>query len=169
MEWIREWIMLIAGVIVLGAICDIIMPDGAMRRYVRLVLGLILVFAVIKPVTGISAKQLEIRETEQNRRTAAELKNRLGEKERLNVIRIYKEKLCRNIIDGLELPEGVRAEVKADVEEEDEERFGNIREITVMLYSNEEDEGRGVKIRNQLHERFGIDMENIRVVTLTER
>lgn len=42
MEWIRNWAMQVAGITVLAAICDVIMPRGNMQKYVRMVRDLCL-------------------------------------------------------------------------------------------------------------------------------
>ncbi len=41
MEWMRDWIMKIAGVILLNVMCDMVIPKGEMKKYVNIITGLI--------------------------------------------------------------------------------------------------------------------------------
>ena len=52
MEWLREWVMQLAGIILIGAVCDTLMADGDIKKYVKMVVGLVLVFAIVKPIVG---------------------------------------------------------------------------------------------------------------------
>ncbi len=169
MEWLREWIWQIAGIIILSAVCDMIMPSGEMKKYVRLVMGLVLVVAVIRPVINIPEITLAEMERSETQRNAAELKNRLTEKEQFNVIKIYKEKVCQNIENTLRLPSNVTADVKVEVEAENEKEFGNITGITVLVYSDEKIEDINNAVKNTITEEFGVRPENIRVVMLSKQ
>ena len=167
MEWLREWIWQIAGIIILSAVCDIIMPSGEMKKYVRLVMGLVLVVAVIRPVINLPAITLAEIERSETQRNAAELKTRLTEREQFNVIKIYKEKVCQNIENKLSLPPNVSVDVKVEVEEEDNKEFGNITGVTVLVYSDGKIEDVNNAVKNTITEEFGVRPENIRIVMLS--
>ena len=49
MDFIKEWFMSITGVIVLAALMEGILPSGNIRKYVRILFGLILIIFVCKP------------------------------------------------------------------------------------------------------------------------
>lgn len=169
MEWLREWIWQIAGIIILSAVCDMIIPSGEMKKYVRLVMGLVLVVAVIRPVINLPAITLAEMERAETQRNATELKNRLTEREQFNVIKIYKEKVCQNIENKLSLPKNVSVDVKVEVEEEDDKEFGNITGVTVLVYSDGKIEDVNNSMKNTITEEFGVRPENIRIVMLSEQ
>jgi len=81
MEWISNWIMQIAGIIVVGAICELIMVEGELKKYVKLVAGLVLMLTVIRPIIVISSNTFQLEIPKSERLKAVELKNRLDEKE----------------------------------------------------------------------------------------
>lgn len=47
------WIITVAGVAVLGVLCDVIMPDGETKKYVRTVLGVVVSLVTVQYVVGL--------------------------------------------------------------------------------------------------------------------
>ena len=164
MEWIRDWIMQIAGVIVLSAICEVIMPNGEMKKYVRPVIGLVLVFAVIKPVLGFSAERPDFPRAEETQRQAAELQKSFDEAERSEVIALYREKLCRNIENELKSG-GVKSNVSvsAEIDGKDGDSFGSI--ISVTVEGDGETAEEAALIKQIIKREFGVNAENVRIVS----
>ena len=162
MEWIRSWIMQIAGIIVLGALCDMIMADGDTKKYVKMVIGLILAFAVIRPIFNISTEKLHIDVPQSAHVEALELSNRLDEFERNKIITLY----CRNLEEKImnEIQKEWICEVWVDVkvEEKDEAEFGNINEVRIVCESLPEgaDEDKIIRI---VHQRFGVDEDSVKI------
>lgn len=161
MEWIREWIMQIAGVTVLSAICEVIMPNGEMKKYVRPVIGLVLVFAVIKPVLGFSEASMDAFRTENAQYRAEKLRDSLDETECREIIEIYQKKLCQNIENELKSG-GVRGDVtvKAEVDGERGESFGCIASVTVEGCGGDSEEA--ALIRKIIKREFGVDSDAVR-------
>lgn len=168
MEWLRNWIWQIAGIIILSAVCDMIMPSGEIKKYVKLVMGLILVVAVVRPLINTPSISVEEIERNETKRNAIELKNRLDERELFNVIRLYKQKLCEKIENELKLPPNVTADVKVEVEEEKEELFGSIKEITVLVYLEQEQIGLIEAVRETVEDKTEVSSDCIRVVALSK-
>ncbi len=164
MEWIRDWIMQIAGVIVLSAICEVIMPNGEMKKYVRPVIGLVLVFAVIKPVLGFSAERPDFPRAGETQRQAAELQKNLDETKRREVVSIYSEKLCRNIENELKSG-GVKSDVSvsAEIDGENGDSFGEI--VSVTVEGDEKIAEEAALIKQIIKREFGVNAENIRIVS----
>ncbi len=168
MYWLKEWIWQIAGIIILSSVCDMIVPGGEMKKYVKLVMGLILVVAVIRPLVGVPAiSAIEIEKTE-TRRKATELKTRLDEKEMFNVIKVYKEKLCRKIEEQLDVVFDTTAEVKVELEIENEDNFGDITGVTVLMHTGNNTDGMAEDVRKTVSESVGIEPDRVRVVMLSK-
>ncbi len=166
MEWIKEWIWQIVGIIILSAICDMIMPRGEMKKYVRLVFGLVLVVAVIRPVISVTDLSVAEFKGSEIQRGAAELKSQLDEREQFNVVRLYKEKLCENIKNELALSNEIQTEIKVEIEDKNEKDFGTIKNVTVILHTNMPIQTDGIK--KTIDREFGVKAENIRILVLSE-
>lgn len=166
MYWLREWIWQIAGIIILSAVCDMIVPGGEMKKYVRLVMGLIMVVAVIRPLVNVPAISLTEFENSQAGRNAAELKNVLDEREMFNVIKIYKQKLCRKIENELEVSLDVKADVKVELEVDNDEEFGNVTGVTVLMH-DESGEKNTSGVQRKVADSIGIGTDKVKIVVLS--
>lgn len=167
MEWLREWILAIAGTIIIGSLCDMIVPESSIKKYVRLVIGLVLVLAVIGPFTKVSFDEFTSFGEEQTRRRAVEFQNSLGERERFEVIRLYREKLCSSIENEIKAEENENVEVKVEVEENDERRFGEITKVSVILRGESLQDERYSHIKEIVCNKYGVDEENVRIIMLS--
>lgn len=160
-EWLRDWIMQIAGIIVLGTVCDMIINDGEMKKYVKMVMGLVLIFAIIQPVTKVSSNLMEFKLPQTTQAQAAELKNRLGEKEQESLLKLYRQKLERSVENEIYTKWKIMALADVTVEENNKNCFGDIRTLKVEFAGScdisEED------IKEYLSERFGVNPKNIKV------
>lgn len=48
-----EWILTVVGIAILTILCDVILPDGQTRKYVKTVMGIIVTFVIIQPLVGL--------------------------------------------------------------------------------------------------------------------
>ena len=161
MEWLRDWIMQIAGIIVLGAVCDMVLNEGVMKKYVKMVMGLVLIFAIIQPIVKETHDFTEFKLPQPTQVHAAELKNRLGEKERETLLNLYRQKLSKSIENEIYTKWKSYATVDVTVEENDENKFGNITEIKVE-FAGDVDLSEN-EIKDFLGERFEVNPMDIKV------
>jgi len=153
--------MQIAGIVVLGAVCDMIITEGELKKYVKMVMGLVLIFAIIQPVTNASPTFVEFNLPQTTRMQAAELKNRLGEKEKESLLKIYRQKLAKSVENEIYTKWKAGAKVDVTVEEDDQNRFGNIKTLTIEFVGNcdvSENE-----IKEYIGERFDVSIGKIKV------
>ncbi|MBQ7960484.1 MAG: stage III sporulation protein AF [Clostridia bacterium] len=161
MEWISNWIMQIAGIIVVGAISELIMVEGELKKYVKLVAGLVLMLTVIRPIIVISSNTFQLEIPKSERLKAVELKNRLDEKEMEKIFEIYREKLETSVENEIYSRFGLDVTAKADVEENDENSFGNI--IALTVFSDYTDKASDDEIKELLNQKFGVSKEMIEI------
>lgn len=161
MEWIRNWAMQVAGITVLAAICDVIMPRGNMQKYVRMVMGLVLIIALVKPLIGINGERFGAALSD-SRARAAEMKNSMTERERNEVLRVYRAKLAESIDNELRAADICAAEIDVAVEEENDGRFGDITEVTVTLGGSAGNDAAD-SARTLICKKFGVSRDNIRI------
>lgn len=46
----RGYLLAISGIIILGAVLDVLMPDGDFRKYIKPVFGMIMVLTIMRPL-----------------------------------------------------------------------------------------------------------------------
>jgi stage III sporulation protein AF len=55
MDWLSGWLRSIISIILLAAIVDLLLPNKAMQRYARLVVGLIVLLTILSPLIRLFA------------------------------------------------------------------------------------------------------------------
>lgn len=55
-----SWVLTVAGVSVLTVLCDIILPDGKTRKYIRTVLGVVVTLVIAQPLIGLFNGEIDI-------------------------------------------------------------------------------------------------------------
>ncbi|PZD93432.1 stage III sporulation protein AF [Paenibacillus sambharensis] len=53
MVWLSDWLRQILGIVLLAAVIDLLVPGKAYHRYVRLVLGLLILLAMLSPILSL--------------------------------------------------------------------------------------------------------------------
>ncbi|MDR3318355.1 MAG: stage III sporulation protein AF [Clostridiales bacterium] len=53
MSEISAWILSICGVVLLGALIDILIPDGKMRKFTKSVFAVIVLFVILRPLPAL--------------------------------------------------------------------------------------------------------------------
>lgn len=48
------WIISVCGIALMTVLCDVIIPDGGTKKYVRTVIGIVISFAILLPLTKIT-------------------------------------------------------------------------------------------------------------------
>ena len=52
-----SWIVSVCGIALLSVLVDVILPDGKIQKYVQVVVGIVLTFALLSPISRIFAEK----------------------------------------------------------------------------------------------------------------
>ena len=55
-----QWVITVAGIAILSVICDVILPEGQTRKYVKTVFGIIVTLVMIQPIIGFFSGELNV-------------------------------------------------------------------------------------------------------------
>lgn len=47
------WVVTVAGMAILSVLCDVILPEGQTRKYVKTVFGIVVSLVIIQPIVGL--------------------------------------------------------------------------------------------------------------------
>lgn len=167
MEWIREWIFQIATIIVLGAICDIIMIEGEMKKYVKPVLGVVLILTVIRPITSASGNILRVNMLQDSINSSFETTTEAEEKQISHIADMYEKNLGKKIEETISDKFNTKLSVTVLADRE-KGNLGNVKSIDIAALVGEGEMINTESIKRHIEEVFGID-RNCITVTLTER
>ena len=48
-----QWVVTVAGIAILSVLCDIILPEGQTRKYVKTVFGVVVTLVIVQPLISI--------------------------------------------------------------------------------------------------------------------
>ena len=48
-----KWVVTVAGIAILSVLCDVILPEGHTRKYVKTVFGVVVSLVIIQPLVGL--------------------------------------------------------------------------------------------------------------------
>lgn len=167
MSWLKEWIMQIAGIIAIGAICDMVMIDGVMKKYIKPVLGFVLIAAVIKPLVGFSGKSIDIVLPQSYGAEAAKFSEGLEKVERDALINLYEKKLIQKVKDELKEVYPGRAEVNV-ITNTDSQAFGSIKMIQISIFEAVSETLDTKSIAAFISEKFGLSQDAVKLILNTE-
>ena len=162
MDWLREWILRISGIIILISAWDIIMIEGEMKKYIKPVLGTMLVLAMVRPIAGNILDKINIEEGCSTVYGQA-LSERMADRQYANIKNGYEQSLGGKITQSLSDKYGTRAGIT--VKAMDKKRgFGELESVTVKLESGEENPVDAEEIKKYLEKELGIDKARITVL-----
>ena len=54
-----KWVVTVAGIAILSVLCDVILPEGQTRKYVKTVFGVVVSLVIIQPLVGLFSSGFE--------------------------------------------------------------------------------------------------------------
>jgi len=60
MEWLEDWLKQIILLILIATFIDLLLPNRSMERYVKLVMGLLMIMAILAPILKFIGKEKEL-------------------------------------------------------------------------------------------------------------
>lgn len=137
MEWIKEWVLLIAACAIFAELCSMLMPEGQSRKNGLLVLGLVLVFVLVLPMQNIlSLLQKMDFSYEAERTQLIGQAEAYTEEEMMAVTQEYKGRLTEYMYQLVTSVEGITdCQVDFIMEENYQlESYGTVKRIYVTAY-----------------------------------
>ncbi len=159
MDLLREWIARIAGIIILFTLCDMIMIEGTMKKYIKPIFGIVLVLAIIRPFSGDITSRLDF---EQNYSAyGAEFSDEMTLKQKETIREVYENKLAdeteKLIMAKYKMPSVVKAIAG------EEENFGDIMSIQIRIEAEEGEVVRIEEIKKYLEKQLEIQGDKITI------
>lgn len=60
MDWLKEWVRSLVVLVILAAMLEMALPMGEMKRYVKLTMGLVIMFAMVSPIATLLRHPLPV-------------------------------------------------------------------------------------------------------------
>ena len=168
LELLKDWAMALAGIIVFGSVCEVILPGGVFQKYVRLAVGLMLILALTAPITKLLGVDIQADFFQEEQAKAYQQRAAMETRQKAEVMRVYKKNLCQKLAMTLQgIFDEEEFEVRCEVEEKNEENFGEIQQVLVLVQAGTADKTTAAveALKNQ----YGIEKSKIEVRYLMHR
>lgn len=149
-EFLKSWAINVVTVAIFVTFLEILLPSSSMKRYIRMIIGLLIIYVIINPFINLINKDINIeREVFANidkmNRIKYETKGEIQDLQAKQIAEIYKAKIAREIKGLVESnSEYTVLRTSIDIiEDSNDEDFGLIRrmEIHVTKDSPQSDKG----------------------------
>ena len=140
MEWISSWIQEIIIAVIIGTIIEMILPEGNCKKYIKVVIGVYILFSIISPVitkiTGNEFRVSDIFDLEKyievsSQNTQTNVKNN----QQNQIKQIYISNLKKDIKQKIEQKGYEIENINIEVENNSEYTLKN---ITLQVYKKDE-------------------------------
>lgn len=142
MEFMRSWITNITVVIIFTMLLDMLMPNGDMKKFTKVIMGLLIILVIVKPF--MMAKDWGMQFEATMSQTQAYLDDaESGDSQNIaafqnsSALELYKEKLSEKVKEIVQDREELKdrdVEVNVDIENDmNKEDFGSIKGIQVFV------------------------------------
>ena len=148
-SWISSWAQGIIMAVIIGAIIEMILPEGNSKKYVKIVIGVYVLFTIISPVISkITGKTIQVSDILELNKYIEETENNsklyvtLDEDNSNNIKDIYESSL-RNDIKAKVAAKGYNAKnIKLEIEDEEEY---TLKKIDIEIYKNMEKDKKDIE------------------------
>lgn len=163
MSFFREWTASVVGIIIFTSACEIIVPDGEMKKYVRLVLGMLVTISLIKPIGNFKIIKRAEDVFYYDRSAAFKQQEYYSENERKMINDLYRKKLEEKIVKTLNGKIDAVFTAVVDTEAESGESFGEIKDIYIEVKQSGGFRDYADEIKEILKNDFGIKENAVRL------
>lgn len=141
LEGFYGWINTIVVAIIFAAFVEMLMPSNNMKKYIKLVLGLLIMAVILEPVlqylnkgyslSGYSFKYTNILDSSYIKQES----EAYSQKQQDSVVKLYKQNLEDKMAEGIKkLVSNKDASVSVDIVDNiNDKNFGDINKVTVTL------------------------------------
>lgn len=150
MELLRELVRNVIVIVFLGAIIDLMMPSGKMQRYLKMVVGLFIIAAILNPLLKITRNPdlgnvINIEDTgakKEGLATLMEKGQKINEKNNQKGFQEYEKRVEQQIAALAGLDKGVKVlQVSVFVNKDNSSKnFGQIKEVNILAVKADNEE-----------------------------
>lgn len=141
-SWISSWAQGIIMAVIIGAIIEMILPEGNSKKYVKIVIGVYVLFTIISPVIlKITGKTIQVSDILELNKYIEETENNsklyvtLDEDNSNNIKDIYESSLRNDIKAKIEAKGYNAKNIKLEIEDDEEY---TLKKIDIEIYKNME-------------------------------
>lgn len=147
MEFIKEWIITITVVIVFTMLMDILIPSSSMKKFAKVIMGLLIILVIVKPFLMLKGMEQQFKSTMVEAAAYIEdpesLENQSMEAFQSNAaLNIYRQKLTEEIAAVVRKQEEFKnkqIDVNAVIDNDlNSSSFGTVKTLEISIHGKED-------------------------------
>ena len=147
-EFLKTWVINIVIIILFVIITDIVLPDGSIKRYVRVIIGIFVLLAIIQPFIHIKDIQYDFEKSYietsiiLDNKSFLDNKEVLGKYQKVKALEIYERNITDQITAAISCKKSISKNsigVKLDINKDHQDsRFGTLNSVQVLILKREQ-------------------------------
>ena len=166
MDWIRNWAISLSMVIIFGTLVESLLPKESYRKYIHLVLGVLMLISITDPIVGALNGKFSFELAQDDGEIYEVSREKLEFNSQKKVIDIYKKTLESNLRTSIETEFPYltdKYEIKITVDESDG-GFGRVTHVAVIIDGEKPSAEDWEEIKKCAAETLGLAIDNVAVV-----
>lgn len=158
MGWIGDWIQGIIIAVIISTIIEMILPEGTSKKYIKVVIGVYILFSMISPVinkvTGKDFRVSDIFDLDEYievSKNGENMKKNLEDQNQDSIKEIYISSLKNDIKEKIENKEYKVNDIQLEVENNDTYALKSLRLIVSKVETNKTNKQNNVENQNSIN------------------
>ena len=140
-DFLKEWIKNIVILIIFITMLELLLPNSSMKKYVNMIVGLLLIIVILNPLVVIVNKDIDIENevfktsVEMDKNAVYLTHSNLEKTQENQMIQVYKKKIEQHIKERVlhNNPVGIKSVYMEIDEDQTSDNFGNIQKLKIEL------------------------------------
>ena len=98
-----QWVVTVAGIAILSVLCDVILPEGQTRKYVKTVFGIVVTLVIVQPIVGLLDGDFDLWNTETETELQQQYLADIEDRQNAEVARSVQTLLLNNGVSPVEV------------------------------------------------------------------
>ncbi len=146
-EFITSWAEQIIVALIIVIIFELIIPEGKNKKYIKLVMGLFILYSIISPISGNKIKNININnileESNVEMTSNNDISNLVVDS---NIEKMYEENVISSIEDTLKEKGYSAKNIKLKINYEEGDNYGIIESVEMQILTGKTSENKNIKI-----------------------
>lgn len=139
LNWMNSWLRGIIIAVVISTIIEMIIPNGNIKKYIKTVIGVYIIFVIISPViTKITGKEINITKYIEAQMEKYKVEETVKIDTNVYIKQTYIENIKKDVIKELEAKGYKISNIQIEINE-DEVEYGKLKEIALTVMKNTKD------------------------------
>ncbi len=154
-NWISDWASAIIVAVIIGTIIEMILPEGNSKKYIKVVIGIYVLFTIVSPViTKITGKDIEIsdildlEEYIEDAKETSKIQNTMQDNNENDIMNVYLEGIKNDIKAKAETKGYDASNINVKIENDDSYNIlsinMNVRKINAETQNNNKNDNKDI-------------------------